>query len=48
VAGIMVLTRPRSQGPAFVRAIGGAVSQIINAATGTPTPAATGQPARRR
>ncbi len=47
VAGIMVLTRPRSQGPAFVRAIGGAVSQVINAATGTPT-GATGQAPRTR
>lgn len=47
VAGIMVLTRRGSQGPAFVRAIGGAAAQIINAATGTPA-GATGQAPRRR
>lgn len=47
VAGIMVLTRPGSQGPSFVRAIGGAVSQVINAATGN-TPGATNQAPRRR
>lgn len=47
VAGIMVLTRPGSQGPQFVRAIGGGVSQIINAATGTPA-GATGSAPRRR
>jgi len=48
VAGIMVLTRSGSQGPQFVRAIGGAVSQVINAATGTPAGATGQQPRARR
>jgi hypothetical protein len=47
VAGIMVLTRPGSQGPRFVSAVGNAIAQVINAATGTPT-GATGSPPRRR
>ena len=48
VAGIMVLTRPGSQGPAFVRAMGGAISAVINAATGGGSSGAVNQPARRR
>ena len=34
VAAIMVLTRPGSQGPSFVTAIGNGFSNIIKAATG--------------
>lgn len=34
VAGILVLTRQGSQGPAFVSAIGGAFSNAVSAATG--------------
>lgn len=34
VAGILVLTRPGSQGPGFVSAIGGAFSNAVSASTG--------------
>lgn len=34
VAGIMVLTRPGSQGPGFVSAIGSAFASIVTSATG--------------
>lgn len=34
VAGILVLTRPGSKGPQFVRALGGAFSGIVQAASG--------------
>lgn len=34
VGGILVLTRPGSQGPTFVRAIGGAFSNVVQASTG--------------
>lgn len=37
VAGILVLTRPGSQGPAFVTALGTAWSQILRSATGGGT-----------
>lgn len=47
VAGIMVLTRPGSQGPRFVTAVGGAIASVINAATGTPA-GGTGNSPRRR
>jgi hypothetical protein len=42
VGGILVLTRPGSQGPSFVRALGGAFSGLLATATGqitrTPRP----------
>jgi hypothetical protein len=34
VAGILVLTRPGSKGPSFVRSLGGAFSGIVQAASG--------------
>lgn len=34
VAGIFVLVRPGSQGPAFVTAIGNSMSALVNASTG--------------
>lgn len=34
VAGILVLTRPGSKGPAFVRSLGGAFSGVVQAASG--------------
>lgn len=34
VGGILVLTRPGSQGPSFVRALGGSFSNVVQAATG--------------
>ena len=34
VAGILVLTRPGSQGPRFVTALGSTWSHVIQAATG--------------
>ena len=37
VAMIFVLVRPRSQGPAFVSAISGGVTNIIKGATGGGT-----------
>lgn len=38
VAGIVALTRPGSQGPRFVSALGSAFSSILQSASGT-TPA---------
>lgn len=39
VAGIVALTRPGSQGPGFVSAIGSAFSSILQASSGTtPSP----------
>jgi hypothetical protein len=34
VGGILVLTRPGSQGPSFVRALGSAFSNVVQASTG--------------
>lgn len=34
VGGILVLTRPGSQGPAFLRSFGSAFSNIVQASTG--------------
>lgn len=34
VAGILVLTRPGSQGPSFVRALGGSVTGLVQASSG--------------
>lgn len=34
VAGIMVMTRPKSKGPAFVRSLGAAFTGIVQASTG--------------
>lgn len=34
VGGILVLTRPGSQGPKFVTALGGAFSHVVQASTG--------------
>lgn len=34
VGGILVLTRPGSQGPAFVRALGGSFTGLVQGATG--------------
>lgn len=34
IGGILVLTRPGSQGPGFVRALGGSYAGIVQAATG--------------
>lgn len=34
VAGILVLTRPNSQGPAFVRALGGSFTGLVQGASG--------------
>jgi hypothetical protein len=34
VAGIMVMVRPRSQGPTLVKNIGSSYAQVIGAATG--------------
>lgn len=34
VAGILVLTRPGSQGPAFVNALGRSFSHIVQASSG--------------
>lgn len=37
VGGIMVLVRPRSQGPAFVKSIGSSLTSLLQAATGGGT-----------
>jgi hypothetical protein len=34
VAGILVLTRPGSQGPKFVQALGGSFTHLVQAASG--------------
>ncbi len=34
VAGILVLTRPGSQGPSFVKALGSSYATIVKASTG--------------
>ena len=34
VSGILVLTRPGSKGPAFVRSLGGAFTGIVQGASG--------------
>ena len=39
VGGILVLTRPGSQGPKFIRALTGGYSQIVQASTGQPATA---------
>jgi len=41
VAGILVLTRPGSKGPAFVRSLGGAFSGVVQAASGQKVSVAT-------
>lgn len=41
VGGILVLTRPGSKGPAFVRSLGGAFSGVVQAATGQTVTVAT-------
>jgi len=38
VGGILVLTRPNSQGPQFVRALGSAFSGLLATATGQAAP----------
>lgn len=37
VAGILVLTRPGSQGPGFVKALGSSYATIVQAASGQKT-----------
>lgn len=37
VAGILVLTRPGSQGPKFVQNLTGGYARIVQASTGQPT-----------
>jgi hypothetical protein len=37
VAGILVLTRPGSQGPKFVSALGGSFEGVVQAASGQST-----------
>lgn len=39
VAAIMVLTRPGSQGPGFVKALTGGYGRIVQAETGQPVTA---------
>ena len=39
VAGILVMTRPGSQGPAFVKSLTGGYARIVQASTGQPTTA---------
>lgn len=39
VGGILVLTRPGSQGPSFVKALTGGYARIVQATTGQPTTA---------
>ena len=39
VAGILVLTRPGSQGPSFVKNLTGGYARIVQATTGQPTTA---------
>lgn len=34
VAGILVLTRPGSKGPQFIRSLGGAFTGVVQAASG--------------
>lgn len=34
VAGILVMTRPGSQGPSFIKSLTGGYSQIVQASTG--------------
>jgi hypothetical protein len=41
VAGILVLTRPGSKGPQFVRSLGGAFSGVVQAASGQKVTVAT-------
>jgi hypothetical protein len=41
VGGILVLTRPGSKGPQFVRSLGGAFSGVVQAATGQKVTVAT-------
>jgi len=41
VGGILVLTRPGSQGPSFVRSLGGAFDGLVQASTGQRVTAAT-------
>lgn len=39
VGGILVLTRPGSQGPSFVKNLTGGYARIVQASTGQPTTA---------
>ena len=39
VGGILVMTRPGSQGPGFVKALTGGYARIVQAATGQPATA---------
>lgn len=39
VGGILVLTRPKSQGPAFVKNLTNGYARIVQATTGQPTTA---------
>lgn len=39
VGGILVLTRPKSQGPNFVKALTGGYARIVQASTGQPATA---------
>ena len=39
VGGILVLTRPGSQGPTFVKNLTGGYARIVQASTGQPTTA---------
>lgn len=41
VAGILVLTRPGSKGPQFIRSLGGAFSGVVQAASGQKITVAT-------
>lgn len=41
VAGILVLTRPGSKGPQFVRSLGGAWAGVVQAASGQKVTVAT-------
>lgn len=41
VGGILVLTRPGSKGPEFVRSLGGAMDGLVQSATGQRVTAST-------
>lgn len=41
VAGILVLTRPGSKGPQFIRSLGGSFAGVVQAASGQKVTVAT-------
>lgn len=48
VAGVLVLTRPGSQGAAVINAVGGAFAGAIGSATGNARPARSTKPVGRK